>query len=301
MTSRASASCRGFSLIELLVAMTICAIVSASAAIVVPPARALFESVPAELELHQRARSVVEAMTHALRAAGGEAVVANDLGPFANVVPAVIPSGLTGNGFTALKVIRTRVNAAQGILDRHQSSAAGALFLAASPCPDASVLCGFTRGMTALITDGSGRFDLFAVSSIDAGAGALIADRAFVPPYAAGSIVVEADVDTFRLELQSDGAHAFVRVSAAGAVQPIVDRVNDLVFELFAVDGAGRLIPLAAGVLDDGPWLRGDPGDAYDEDVFRIRYLEIALTLRGGQPPGPARRLRFGVSLRNVR
>ena len=301
MTVLAFVSRRGFSLVELLVALTICAIVSAGVAIVVPPARVLFESVPAELELHQRARAVVEAMAPAIRAAGGEAVVANDLGPFKNVVPALIPYDSTGNGFTALKVIRARVNAAQGVLDRHQSGAAGALFLAASPCPDASLLCGFTRGATALITDGSGRFDAFTVASIDAGAGYLIADRAFVLPYAAGSIVVEADVDTFQLEAQPDGSSALVRVSAAGAVQPLVDRVNDLAFELFAFDDAGRLIALPPGVLSDGPWLRGDPGGSYDEDVFRIRYVEVALTLRIKEPPALARSLRFGVVPRNVR
>ena len=50
---------RGFSLVELLVALAICAVVSAGVAVVVPPARTAFETAPAEMELQQRGRIAV--------------------------------------------------------------------------------------------------------------------------------------------------------------------------------------------------------------------------------------------------
>lgn len=296
----ASGSARGFSLIELLVALTICAIVSASVAIVVPPARAVFGIVPAELELQQRARLVVDAMTQAIRAAGADVVASDQLGAFADLVPALIPSDAVDGRFTRLMVLGPRVNAAQGVLDRHQVGAV-VLWLSASPCPDAPGVCGFTRGTTGLITDGSGRFDVFTVSSVDATTRSLSADRAFIPPYTAGSIVVEADVDTFQLEAQPDGTRTLVRVTAAGAVQPIADRIDSLGFEVHGFDDAGALMPIGIAALRDGPWWRGEPGGRYDEDVFRIRYVEIALALFGVQTAEMRRSIRFGVATRNGR
>jgi hypothetical protein len=151
-----------------------------------------------------------------------------------------------------------------------------------------------------LITDGSGRFDVFMVSSVDAVTRRLAADRAFYPPYGAGSVVVEADADTFRLDAQADGSHALARVSAAGAVQPLVDGVENLVFEMWGFDDAGVLAPFALDTLSDGPWLRGLPGGLYDEDVFRIRFVDVALTIGAARPAGLKRTIRFGVAARNL-
>ena len=301
MTTIALPRARGFSLIELLVAMTICAIVSASVAVVVPAARTAFDAVPAELDLQQRARTAADALSQAIRAAGADAVVSDALGALASVVPPVIPDDAVDGHFTALKLIGPRLNGGQGVLARHQDGSYGELWLAASPCPDAALVCGFTRGSTALITDGSGRFDVFIVSAVDAVTRRLSADRAFVPPYGAGAIVVEAAADTIRLDAQPDGSHALVRVSAAGAVLPVIDGVENIVFDVSGFDDAGMLAPFAIGTLDDGPWFRGLPGGLYDEDVFRIRLVDVALTLRGASPAGVRRTIRFGVALRNVR
>jgi prepilin-type N-terminal cleavage/methylation domain-containing protein len=294
------ASANGFSLLELLIALTICAVVSAGVAIVVPPARIVFDAVPAELELQQRARTAVDAIMQAIRAAGGDAVASSEFGPLAGVVPAVIPYDAVDARFTRLKVIGPRVNAAQGVLDRHQAGPLGALWLAGSPCADASAVCGFARGAAALIADGSGRFDVFTVASVDAATRRLTADRAFVPPYAAGSVVVEAEVYTFQLEPQPDRTSTLVRVNSGGAVQPVVDRVDTLAFEVSGFDDFGELAPLAPLTLSDGPWWRGNPGGLYDEDVFRIRRVDVALTLRGVEPSNARRSIRFGVVVRNV-
>lgn len=301
MTFTGSESARGFSVIELLVALTICAIVSASVAIVVPPARAVFGIVPAELELQQRTGMLVEAIAQAIRAAGGDAVASNQLGSFAGLVPAIVPSDAVDGRFTRLMVTAPRINAAQGVIERHQVGGLGALWLGTSPCPDASGACGFTRGTTALITDGSGRFDVFTVSSVDPVARILTAERAFVPPYTAGSVIVEADVDTFQLEAQPDGTHTLVRVSAAGAVQPIADRVESLAFEAYGFNDSGALLPIGIAALTDGPWWRGDPRGLYDEDVFRIKYVDVAVTVIGVPTADLRRSIRFGVAIRNGR
>ena len=50
----------GFSLVELLVALTICALLSGAIAAVAPQARAAFDATPEALDLLQRERTVVD-------------------------------------------------------------------------------------------------------------------------------------------------------------------------------------------------------------------------------------------------
>jgi prepilin-type N-terminal cleavage/methylation domain-containing protein len=292
---------RGFSLIELLIALTISALVCASLAVVVTPARAAFEVTPAEIDLQQRGRSAVEVIVQAIRAAGADAVASEEFGSLSGVIPAVILWDIDADGrFTRLKVIAHRINAAQGVLDRHQAGPSGALALALDRCPSAAVVCGFARDTTALIADGSGRFDLFTVATADAATHRITARRSLSAAYAAGSFVLEVDVYTFQLDTQPDGSRTLVRVTAAGAVQPLVDRVSALAFEPYAIDEAGTPAPMPAGVLTDGPWLRGDPDGSYDDDMFRVKRVDVRLTLQGAAPSTSERTLRFGVFLRNV-
>lgn len=292
---------RGFSLVELLVALTICAMVTASVAIVVPPARAAFESTPADIELQQRARTTLDVITHVLRVAGADAVVAEEFGTLSGAVPAVIPYDAANGRFTRLKVIAARPHGAQGVLDRHQPGGQGSLSLAPPGCPSLEAVCGFMRDTTALIADGSGRFDVFVVADADATTNRLTASRSFSAAYPAGSFVIEADTYTLQLDAQPDGSRSLVRVTAAGAVQPIADRVRDLTFTLYALDDADELTMLPVSSLTDGPWLGGGPDGMFDEDVFTVKQVDIAITLDAAAPSRSQRSLRFGVLLRNVR
>ena len=290
----------GFSLVELLVALAICAVVAAGIAAVVPPARAAFEVTPAVIDLQQRGRTAIDVIVQAIRAAGRDAEAAADLGPLSGIVPAVIPLGPAADGkFTRLKVIAPRSNAGQSVLAHHQAGHSGPLALAFERCP-AVTACGFTRDTTALIADGSGRFDVFTVASIDSTANTLLTNRSFTWPYAAGSVVVEVDVDTFQLEAQPDGSHTLVRLTAAGAHQPIVDRISALSFEPFIADISGALVPAPFAMLTDGPWHQGNPGGGYDDDVFLVRRMDIGLTLHAALPSTTTRAFHFAVSLRNA-
>lgn len=245
---------QGFSLVELLVAITICALISAGVAAMVPPARRAFEITPAEIELQQRSRTAIDLISQAIRSAGADAVV-----------PALIPSAPDAFGrFTRLKVIAPSSNPAQGIVAYQQPGPNGALTLAGEGCPAASGVCGFVRDSTALIADGSGRFDVFTVLSTDIASNRITSRQSLTPPYPADSVVIEAEVFTFRLDTQPDGSQALVRVSAAGAVQPVVDRVSALSFEPSA------------------------------------RCVTVALTLQAAAPLRAERTFRFAVFVRNA-
>jgi prepilin-type N-terminal cleavage/methylation domain-containing protein len=293
-------SARGFSLVELLVASTICAGVAAAIALLVPAARAAFEVTPAELDLQLRARTTIDHLTHTLRSSGGDAVAAAELGLLSALVPAVIPYDAAEGRFTRLKVLVPRVNGAQGVLDQHQFGALGSLSFAALGCPALAVVCGFARDATALIADGSGRFDVFTVAAADATTHRITANRALNPPYAAGSVVVEADAFTYQMQGQPDGSQSLVRMTAGGAIQPVADGVRDLAFDLYAVDEAGNLTLVPVSALTDGPWLQGGPDGAFDEDAFRIRRVGIVISVQAGRPSTSLRTFRFGAFLRNV-
>lgn len=292
----------GVSVIELLVALTICAVVSASIAAVVPPARAIFERTPAELDLQQRARAAIDAIVYAIRAAGADVAASGELGPLAAIVPAVVPLEVDADGtaFSKLKVIAPRASPAQGTLAQHQAGPNGELVLAPSRCPEVEVVCGFTEGATAVIADGSGRFDVFTIASAEGATYRLTPSRPLIPPYAAGSIVAEVDVFTFQLTAQPDGSQTFARATAAGAVQPLVDRVTRLRFEPVALDQSGEPMPMPAVELTDGPWWTAAPDGDYDDDVFRVKRVDIALSLQAAPPLGIERTFRFAVFLRNA-
>ncbi len=291
---------RGFSLVELLIALTICAVVAATIGAVVPPARAAFERTPAELELQQRGRTAIDVIVQAIRGAGNDVIVAEELGPLAAVMPAVIPLDVNGTAFSKLKVIAARLHPAQGLLAEHQAGPNGDLVLSPARCPSVPVVCGFSAGTTAAVTDGSGRFDVFAVASAQAAANRITPARPLSPPYAAGSIVVEVDVYTFQLDAQPDGTRSLVRITAAGAVQPIVDRVMSLRFQPYTVDEAGSVVPLPSEELTDGPWWAGTPDGDYDDDAFRVKRMDIALSLQAAPPLAVQRTFRFAVVLRNA-
>ena len=235
---------QGFALVELLVALAICSVIAAGIAGVVPPARAAFEQAPAALDLQQRGRTSLDVIAQAVRSAG-----------VPGFVPAVVPGDpdAAGERFASLLVLGRRANGAQGVLAHDQQGESGALVLNPSACPDAPTVCGFTRGTPAIIADGLGRFDVFVVDDVLDGAHAVVSAAPFTDAYPAGAIVVEADAYTFRLSVQADGTQTLVRETVGGAVQPIVDRIRDLSFEvvgqrldaLVALDPA---LPAAGGL-----------------------------------------------------
>ena len=212
----------GFSLVELLVALAICTLISAAIGAIVPPSRAAFEQTPAALELQQRGRTAIDTIAQAVRSAG-----------ITNVVPPMVLSvpDPSGERFTRLLAMARTLHAAEGILAADQQGSSGDLLLSESSCPAVNDVCGFTRGASVVIADGLGRFDLFTVAATNEGLNSVSSSVAFAEPYPAGSLVIAVDAHTFRLDAQPDGSKTLVRETVAGAIQPIVDHVADLSFQ----------------------------------------------------------------------
>jgi hypothetical protein len=81
-----------------------------------------------------------------------------------------------------------------------------------------------------MISDADGNYDVFVVSSTNAGQRLVTPDHALSHAYSAGSVVCEVEDNTFGLDAQPDGTYSLTRVTAAGAVQPIVDFIAELTF-----------------------------------------------------------------------
>jgi type II secretory pathway pseudopilin PulG len=265
--------------VELLIAMAITLIIAGAIAGAAPPARDAFERVPAELDLQQRGRAAIEALSQALRAAGSNVAATESLGPLSDLLPCVSVGAEDESGdFTELTVIVPVRDPAQGLLAVDQSGAGAAMTLAADRCPNVTDACGFTPGSTAVVADGAGRFEVFSIGATNAGARRVTPARALSRSYPAGSVIVEADQWTFALAEQPDGSNSLIRTTAAGAVQPVVDFVNGLSFDVIGRD-------VAAG-------------------FFQIQQVDIWLSVEAPthllRRPIPDRVFRTSIRLRNV-
>lgn len=220
---------RGFSLIELLVALAVCALLSGAMAAVAPPARALFDATPEVLDLQQRERTAVDVLAQAIRSAAVIRATNPDGNPGA-AAPAValLDPDAGGERFHALQVVAL-AGLGRGVLAVDQATPSSALMLWPDwQCPAAADVCGFNKGAAAAIVDVAGRFDVFTVGSLNTGSYSLTASRALSRAYPAGSALYAVSADTYYRDEQPDGSSSLVRETAAGAVQPVVDFVADL-------------------------------------------------------------------------
>mgnify|MGYP001578026836 CR=1 FL=1 len=217
---------RGFSLVELLVALTVCALLSGAIAAVTPQARAAFDATPEALELQQRVRTAVDVLAIAVRSAAllaadrddgtaGEPVAAVDLSE---------PDEADGR-FHVLRVVAP-AGPGRGVLASDQAGSSGALRLKPDAvCPSVGEVCGFVADGVAAIVDVDGGYDVFTIAATSKGANSISPASALSRAYPSGSALFEVSADTYYLDQQPDASFSLVRETAAGAVQPIVDHV----------------------------------------------------------------------------
>lgn len=263
----------GFSLIELLVAMTVCALLSGAIAAAAPPARALFDATPEILDLQQRERTVADVLARSLRSAASIRATDPDglPGPAAPAVALLDPDE-DEERFHAVQVIALS-GLGRGVLAVDQATPSSALVLRPGPpCPAAGDVCGFVTGMAAAIVDLEGRHDVFTIASINKGAYSIAASRTLDRAYPTGSALFAVSADTYYLDEQPDGSSTLVRETAAGAIQPVVDFVTEL-----------------------------NLAGSYRADLLMQVDLMVRVGARTALPgrPVPARTRRLAVALRN--
>lgn len=294
---------RGFSLMELMVALTVCALLSAAVAAIVGPARAAFEATPEALDLQQRRRTATDLLAGALRSAGQVVAIQPD-GAVGEAVPTVmlLDPADDATRFRAMYIVSV-AGPGRGLIEAHQLSPVGALRLrAAGNCPATGEVCGFSKGAVAAVVDVDGGFEVFTVASTNRGTHSLTSSRAFARAHPAGSMVIEVSANTYRLQAQADGSSTLVRETAAGAVQPVVDEVLEIGFRGWrTTPGSSELIAATVEDLADGPWRLAGVGGRYDTDWRALRRVDITLRIggRSGAAGAAGRAVHLSVSLRN--
>jgi prepilin-type N-terminal cleavage/methylation domain-containing protein len=237
----------GFSLVELIIALTIALGVTATVCVMVNPASGAFQMLPESADERQRSWTSVDALAGDLLAAGTLPVVTLAAASRPAAPPAVFPMRIgrraadavgtfSATRFTAWYVKRS---GAQTTLALPLTSASGSATIALGPsCPPGDAACGFEAGMTVAVLDRNGNFDLFSITGVQGPVLTLQHNlRDTTTTYAAGdAVIAEAVVHTYQFRNDpATGVGQLIRYDSTGAADaPVVDHIVS-----FGVEYAG--------------------------------------------------------------
>lgn len=296
---------QGFSLVELVVSMAIALAVVGAVFAMMSPATGAFQVQPESADVEQRLRAAADALTRDLAAAGTGVWTGPLGGAMGRVAPAVLPYRI-GRRFpdapgsyraNSISVLAVDYGGPQTTLASPLPATSGTAQLSPGPgCRAADASCGFRAGMSAVVYDGSGAWDLF---SITAAAGSLLTlqhDLADGPRvYQAGRSTI-ALVTSRTYFLKEDVAAHVPQLTrydgGGGADVPVVSHVASLSFRHFGEPDAPAAVangtlPLRTSYGPAPPAVADQP-TAYPpgENCVFSRTAEGALTSRLPVLPG---------------
>jgi Tfp pilus assembly protein PilW len=292
----------GFSVVELTIALGLTLMVAAAVAAIVDPARGAFAAQPEALDVQQRLRVGVDALTRDLIGAGAGSTVAGQTGPLVDALPPLMPfrRGVARSDppeafrTDTITIVAVAATAAQTTLAADLAPGAATMtVMPTAGCPDGVTVCGFAAGTLALIYDAGGAFDLLVIGGLDDAASQLtIAPPGSSSAFAIGASVVEARVHIYSLKDDpvSRNAQLMHADGASNPDVPVLDHVAGLTFDY----GAGAGVPIVASELADGPWLPNAAATSrWDADLRRIRTVGVTLRIEAALDAlrGPAGQL----------
>lgn len=308
---------RGFSYVEVLIALTILLAAMAPMMQIAAGGQRLARSHGEATDLHQRVRVAAERLRQDVARAGAGAIrgpVSDSLARYlAPLVPARTGARAPDPPLSAfadrLSIVYADTGAWPAALTVDMASASDAVPIGAGPGCPAAGLCGFEDGTRALIVDtrdvGAGH-DLFTVTGI---AGELAHDPPNPPlhrPYLAGTSVVVPVVQ--RVYYLDRVTRRLMLYDGYQSDMPLIDHVVDIRFAYFADASASSVMrppdlasscvydagsppeprlldfggpglhELTLSELTDGPLCGAGP-NAFDGDLLRIRLVRVTLRL----------------------
>ena len=265
------------------------------------------QSLAADVQQRQRA-ALAELHRHLLLAGSGPHPGMN--GSVAHLRPAVAPAlrGMSADrspGSDRLSVLYAPPGETGALLAGDVAASPAVVGLApAGACP---LPCGLSDrgGGLALIFDAAGRSDLYRVTDVTGTSAELEHAGGGAPVYPAGSFIAPVLVRGFYLDRDAEQLRVH---NGAGSDLPFVDGVVEFTVRYFGVPqpalppaagpaavmapclaAAAAVAPAASGVgalnlglLSDGSSCGGSI--PFDVDLFRIRRVQIELTLRVADP-----------------
>lgn len=250
---------RGFSVIELAVAMAITLTVTAAVFAMLNPSSGAFQSQPESADVEQRIRAAVDALERDIKVAGGGVWSGPLAGAMGRVAPAVLPyrtgrrSPDPPGSYSAdrITVLAVMPGAAQSTLAAPVAAASGTAQLAVGHgCPADDPSCGFRANTTVVVYDGTGAADLFTVTGVSAGSLAVQHNWPDSPKVYAAATTAIAEATSRTYFLKEDPGSQLPQLTrydgAGGGDVPVVSHVVSLGFEYFGEAEA----PAVVGVAD---------------------------------------------------
>lgn len=293
----------GFSLVEALVALVLTLTVTGTAMSLLVPASRVSMTQPEVMDVQQRARVAAETIARDLASAGAGMYAGPRRGVLPAAIPAVLPRRMgaeSGDGPdvarpTAITMLSVPATAAQ--TTTAAPIAAGSLWLRVNAEPNCgtAVLCGFMAGQDVLVTDGTGHFDVFRITSVTGGAGTLRHHGQDLSwSYPAGASVSQVVSRTYEYDTS---ARQLRQYDGDQSDQPAVDHLSRVSFSyLGTAPGASGLVVVPWSSLTDGPWI-GSGTTRFDADLLRIRVIRVAVEAEAADVSLRARVPAFGVSI----
>jgi prepilin-type N-terminal cleavage/methylation domain-containing protein len=236
----------GFSLIELLVAVSLMLIVMSAVFQLLHPMHGAFRAEPETMDLQQRLRVGADTLARDLRNAGGGLHQGANAGPLTDFIAPVLPlrqgrrnPDPTGS-FTSSTITLLTLDggAAQTTIAQPLVAMSSTVLVNADPgCPPADANCGFKAGDTAVVFDDTGAYDTFTVTSVDVVGLHLQHNMRNSPKTYLANLARIATATSRTYYLKSDAStntFQLVRYDGdGGADAPVVDHVVNLSFQYF--------------------------------------------------------------------
>ena len=238
---------RGFSLVEMLVSVTIMLAVTAGIFAVMNPAHGTFQTQPEVADMQQRLRVGVDTLYKDILMAGAGAYSGTQAGALNNFFAPVLPYKQGANaaiddgalrfrsdGITLMYIPQT---VAQTTISAPMPNESAELKVNNEPgCPPPpaadSCLCGFKVGMTVLIYDDSGSFDTLTVTQVQCPAAHLQHNQQgdLSKKYSTNAKITQMAMHVYYLDTTTNQLMHYDGTTA-GVANPVVDNVVGLSFE----------------------------------------------------------------------
>jgi Tfp pilus assembly protein PilW len=261
---------RGFSVIELLVAVGLMLIVMSSVFQALNPAHGSFRVEPETADLQQRLRVAADALSHDLLGAGSGLDQGANPGPltdfFAPVLPLrqgrrnADPAGSFKN--STITLLSIEAGAQQTTIAQRLPASSSTVVVNSDPgCPAGDPNCGFRPNATVVVFDDTGAYDTYTVTRVDAAGLHLQHNMRDSSKTYAANIARIAVATTRTYFLKSEPAtdtFQLMRYDGDGAADaPVVDHVVGLSFQYLGNPEPPAIRrPLTDAV---GPWTTYGP------------------------------------------
>jgi hypothetical protein len=319
MSRRATA---GFSLLEMLLSMTIMTVVVGSMFLLVDPGQSTSRAQLEVADMQQRMRVAADMVAKDLIMAGAGWNSGAGAGTLSSVVPAIRPyrtGQQSPDGGLTFFADRISITSAlpdapwTTISDSMPPNSAELKVDAELGCPSGDELCGFAVGMQVMIFDDTGTFDVFTITNVQTSALHLQhrgqdLSKAYSPTEHAR--IGQLDSQVYYLDTANRQLHHYDGLTTD---LPLVDNCVGVRFRYFGdpnppasprptsgqsnclFDAAGNstlpvlpsggssLVELTPAMLTDGP-VCGQAPNQFDADLYRVRKVGVQLRMQAGSP-----------------